>query len=330
VTFKLPGLPSPRANLNELADFTELVGWEQGQVSEREIVAYLGRIDDNDLQPGCDDDEDCSSETLAEVMNEIERRERACRGGYPFELQKSGTVLKYLDGRSDETESIVYRYLLLSTRLDMIKNKELAGEDGTALLEHLSAHVLKNYLGERAKSFVFGTAESSTFEKRIRNLCESLREGVGFHPLDGDRSITEKDDKLDTVAWVPFVDASPGQLIVFGQCKTGTNWKDQTTQLQPSAFVKRWLAESFIVDPLRAFCVSEAVDRSRWKSIGTSTGILFDRCRIVDYCDGFATTDLLKWTNAARESFGILSTTPNEIVREITGEARRRRTAKKK
>lgn len=322
MTFKLPSLPSPRANLNELADFVELVAWEQGQVSEREIIAYLGRVDDNELNEGCNDDEDQSTDLLAEVMNEIERRERACRGGYPFGLQKNGTVLEYLTDRKNETESIVYRYLLLSTRLDMIKNKVLGGEDGTALLEHLSAHVLKSYLGSRAKSFVFGTATSSTFAQRIRNLCSNLREGVGFRPLDRNASVTANDDKLDAVAWVPFFDSSPGQLIIFGQCKTGTTWKDLTTQLQPSAFAKRWLNEPFIVDPLRAFCVSEAVDRSRWKTSATSTGILFDRCRIVDYCSGFTTNNLVKWTNAAKESFSILA------IAQQGG--RRRTTAKKK
>lgn len=328
MTFKLPNLPSPRANLNELADFAELVGWEQGQVSEREIVACLGRIDDNASNMGCDDDENRSIDWVAEVMNEIERRERACNGGYPFELGESGTVLTYLHERSGETESIVYRYLLLSTRLDMIRNKVMAGEDGTALLEHLSAHVLKNYLGARAKSFVFGTAESNTFENRVHNLCSNLREGVAFRPLDGDRNVTANDDKLDTVAWVPFFDASPGQLIVFGQCKTGTNWKDQTTQLQPTAFGKRWLTEQFIVDPLRAFCISEAVDRSRWKSIVTSAGILFDRCRIVDFCGGFAADDLLKWTNAAKGSFSILSLASQ--ADNSRGATPSRRTAKKK
>ena len=93
-------------------------------------------------------------------------------------VQKSGTVLKYLSKHSDQTESIVYRYLLLSTRLDMIKNKVMAGEDGTELLEHLAAHVLQQYLGGRARSFVFGTADRHSFGHRIRHLCTSLQEGI--------------------------------------------------------------------------------------------------------------------------------------------------------
>jgi hypothetical protein len=126
----------------------------------------------------------------------------------------------------------------------MNRDRVFAGEDGTALLEHLSAHVLKQYLGGRAESFVFGTAESSTFESRIRQLCTNLREGVGHRPLDDNENVSAIDDKLDTVAWIPFIDASPGQLIVFGQCKTGTSWKGMTTQLHPANFAKRWLVEA--------------------------------------------------------------------------------------
>ncbi|MEW4566141.1 hypothetical protein AB1K70_26725 [Bremerella sp. JC770] len=311
MTFKLPSLPSARAAHHELADFAELVCWEQGEVSERQVIAYLGQIDDNEYNEGCDDDEDEAGEYLPEVMNEIERRSEACRGGYPFRLSSTGTVLFYKDELDESIESLVYRYLLLSTRLDMQKDKIHAGIDGTELLEHLSAHVLQQYLGSRSRSMVFGTAIASTFPKRISNLCQNVGEGINFRPLDQNATVTANDDKLDAVAWVPFTDCDPGKLVVFAQCKTGTNWQSMTTQLQPTDFIKRWMLNPYLVDPIRALFISEAINRARWGEFCTSAGLLFDRCRIVDYCEGFDMAEIKDWVTAAHAQVQMVSQTKN-------------------
>ncbi|MBN1459772.1 MAG: hypothetical protein JXA57_09545 [Armatimonadetes bacterium] len=300
--FKLPHAPSPQAGVHQLADFAELLCWSRGSTSEREIIACLGRIDDNDNNVGCTDDDDENGETLIEVMNEIERRAVACGSGYPFRLEMEGSVLHLEDGAQDTAPSIVYLYLLLSTRLNMKDNRVHAGLDGTRLLETLSAHVLKNYLGNtRAKAVVFGTSQPGTFEEKVNGLCRDLSEGEGFRNLD-QTATQAKDDKLDTVGWVPFSDRLPGQLIVFGQCKTGSNWRDATAQLQPESFVKSWIRGTILVNPVRACFIAEAADRARWKSDSVNAGILFDRCRLVDWCDGVAIDDIKKWALAAKDT----------------------------
>ncbi len=303
--FKLPNPPSPQAGVHELADFVEILSWLHRSASEREIVAYLGRIDDNDSNEGCNDDEDQITDFLEEVMNEIERRATACESGYPFVLEGKGTVLKFAVLESEAIRSSVYLYLLLSTRLNMQCNRTHANIDGADLLENLSAHVLRTYLGSsKAQSLVVGTSNPGTFQDRVNNLCQSLGEGSRFRSLDN-ASIRAKDDKVDTVTWIPFVDRLPGQLIVFGQCKTGTNWRDQISQSRPEDFIKKWMHEPFLVNPLRVFCVSEAVDRSRWKGTSVAAGILFDRCRLVEYCvglDAHILTSIQKWTAEAKKT----------------------------
>ena len=155
----MPNPPSPNADIPELADFAELLCWTKGSTSAREIIAYLGRIGENESNEGCNDDEDKIIDQLDEVMNEIERRENACSSGYPFALKPEGTVLQCPVVEPEETQSVIYLYLLLSTRLNMKKEKNHAGIDGTNLLENLSAHALKTYLGQdKAQCFVFGTA----------------------------------------------------------------------------------------------------------------------------------------------------------------------------
>ncbi|MDD5297186.1 MAG: hypothetical protein PHU46_09745 [Rhodocyclaceae bacterium] len=302
--FKLPALPSARAGLHELADFAELLAWANGSVSAREIVAFLGREGESEPNRGCEDSDDENADALDEVMNEIERRQAACRVGYPYALDAHGNVLHYAPS-DDGPQAALYGYLLLSTRLNMTTTRTHAGIDGTLLLEEVSAAALRQYLGSnRAQSFVFGTAAGSAdFPEKVNALCQALGEGGGFHAYDSG-PVQANDDKLDVVAWSPFADKSPSQIIVFGQCKTGTAWSQQLCQLQPDAFSKKWIDRPFLFDPLRAFCISEAADRSRWGGYAAEGGLLLDRCRLVDCCDDLdadLSTRMARWCNAALE-----------------------------
>ena len=302
--FKLPDPPSSQADVHELSDFVELVSWDRGSASKREILAHLGQVDDNENNVGCDDDDDENSDVLDEVMNEIERRESACGSGYPFRLDLEGTVLRH-DPENHAQKSILYRYLLLSTRLNMKTKRIHAKIDGSLLLEEVAAHALGNYLGgTRARSIVFGTAVAGGIKKKVTALCRELREGGGFQSLD-DHKVQANDGKLDTVSWVPFSDLCPGQLIIFGQCKTGSNWEGLMTQLRPDSFIKKWMSGDILVAPIRAFCISEAVDRSKWKGTCVDAGLVLDRCRLVDFSDHLP-LDLLdrvnRWTIAAKKT----------------------------
>jgi hypothetical protein len=186
-----------------------------------------------------------------------------------------------------------------------------AGVDGADLLEEVSAVVLKAYLGGagRAKSFVFGTAVAGGFKNKIEGLCAEIGEGGGFENIDGDGPVDANDDKLDAVAWVPFVDGQPGKLVLFAQCKTGSNWEDQITQLQPDAFLKRWTKHrGFLVDPVRVFCISEAARLAKWKGTLLYAGLLFERCRLVDFSNGIEGALLERiraWSAAAVETVAI-------------------------
>ena len=299
-------MPSPRAQINELADFAELKCWKSGSVSGREILGYLVRIDDNDDSAGCDDREDKNADLLEDVMKEIERRKNACGSGYPFTLEREGTVVKCPEAEPEEAQSAVYLYLLLATRLNMKDNRRHAGLDGTALLEPVSAHAIRSYLGSKKTEVqVFGTYVKGGFRDKVDKLCEALGEGGGFS--EDKAPAHAKDDKLDVVVWIPFEDRLPGQLIVFAQCKTGTSWRDSSSELQIDIFTKRWIRKNFVVDPVRAFCVAEAVNRAVpfWSHTGYSAGIFFDRCRLVEHCSDLPEESLSRvcgWTLEAKKT----------------------------
>lgn len=305
----MPGKPSPKADLSELADYMELLCWIYGRISRREMMRFLGIMDDNldqggDGYEGCEDADEENGNLVDETLNEIEYRLDSCDGGYPFDLDSTGTILKLCSNRDQSDPAVIYLYLLSATRLNMKKDKRQANIDGTLAMEEVSACALRNYLGSRSKTWVFGTSAGGSFKDRIKHLCKDLKEPTSYSNIDGDNtSVRARDDKLDIVAWLPFADTSPGQLIVFAQSKTGTGWKDSTKELSPEIFQKKWLSKSFLVSPVRAYCVAESVPRNKWNSTCTETGLLFDRCRLVECCsklDDKIRTAITNWVSAAK------------------------------
>ena len=301
--FKWPGEPSPSSEKHELADYVELDAWREGSMSTVKLTRFLGRREDPDYSDGVPEEDEV--DTVAEdAFGELERRHEACAGGYPFVLDDRGIIFqrqKHIGGEENARHAI-YKYLLLATRLNMRNDRQHDGYDGTRLLEELAAESARSYLGSRSKSMVFGTAVSARgFPDRINKLCKCIGEGGGFRDRDNTAS-RQQDGKLDVVAWTPFSDRLPGQLIMFGQCKTGTHYKDQLAQLQPDSFCRKWLRTQPAVTPTRAFFLSEALPRSGWRDSAVDAGVLFDRCRIVDFARD-ASADLLTrirgWTEAA-------------------------------
>ncbi len=198
----------------------------------------------------------------------------------------------------------MYIYLLLSTRLNMAQNRIHAGIDGAALLERLAEHVVEAFLGPRSKSFAFGTAAGGSFRDRVDALCRELGEGGGVRPTEEGAAARANDGGLDTVAWIPFADGEAGKLIVFVQCKTGTEWRNQVTRLQPGDFVNAWLRDPMLVQPVRAHFIAESIGREEWRQLSISAGLLFDRCRLVEYSRHLpepTLADLTAWTNAVRQ-----------------------------
>lgn len=304
--FKWPEAPSARASDHELADFAELRAWQKNSMSKTALSRHLGRLDENDYSDGVPEEE--RTDQLAEdAYREIERRREGCRDGYPFEVAIEGQTLRDLR-EAEKHGRTIYKYLLLATRLNMKTNRRHAGIDGTLIFEELAAEVAREYLGPRAESLVFGTAAGTAdFPGKVDELCRRIKEGEGFVNRD-EAPPNEKDGKLDVVAWKHFTDALPGKLIAFGQCKTGVNYKDELTRLQPDSFCRKWLRSSPALTPIRLFFVSEALPRSRWHSASIDAGLLFDRCRIVDFC-AKVRTDVLKkiedWTKAAAKATGL-------------------------
>lgn len=291
--FKLPNKPSPKASITELADFVEILAWVERSASAQRAVSYLGLVDDHILREdesyeGCEDQQDEHQEYLDDVFEELASREATCGAAYPFEINGgAGTVLRLKANVWNNPQQTVYLYLLAATRLNMNTDKKLGDIDGALEMELLSAHALKQYLGSSKSSvMVFGTSDNAgKFAERVNQLMEFLKERGRFRNINGEAApIHAQDDKLDVIGTIPFSDGRGGQLIVFAQAKTGTNWKSHTSELRPDVFEKKWISSNFLVHPVRAYCISEAVGQIEWSSTCVEAGLLFDRCRLVECC----------------------------------------------
>lgn len=296
--------PSISDSLNELSDYEELNCLKEGIASMQALSKRLGISSERDyvLEGGVSGEEE-EDNIAADIYREIELRSSSCGGGYPFTINSQGNSIN--NEKSNDYRFIIYKYLLLATRLDMNKYRMQNSIDGTKLFEKLSAEIAKNYLGSRANSLVFG--DSGNFETKINNLCQEIGEGGGFDNRDSTKPKV-KDDKLDIVAWKSFSDGYPSKLLIFGQCKTGTNYQDYLTELQPYSFCQTWMRDQPVVEPVRMFFLADSIPKDGWYSIASKAGILFDRCRIIDYCEDISDnllTEVRNWTISVARSLGL-------------------------
>lgn len=302
--FTLPGTPQDPNGRHEIADFAEIIALRHGICSERDIIAAMGRAQENDYADDGVPEDDPVDIQVREALTEIEERGRRV-SHYPFYLDERGVVRE--DTAVQEDTRLIYAFLLFATRLQMNKNRRLAGVDATELFENLSAEVAREYFGGRSRSIVFGTARGSDgFLSALRSLNSQWGEQTEVSADAEQYGARYKDDGVDVVVWTPFNDGSPGKLIGYGQCKTGTNYRITRDQRRPEAFNKLWFSPAPLSQPVRLFFVAEALPRDfhTWNHEIASGVILFDRTRILDCVGGVdesLTEKLRRWTDRAQE-----------------------------
>lgn len=310
----LLAVPSPYEDdaIVNLADWVEVKALldEDGNASQVDLSRALEQAHAME--------EDAAMALAGDVFKELLDRQDTCvplagKGHaweYPFTVSGTRTLLEVRKELKNSTkEGILYQFLLITSRADMDgQRRHLEEVDPTKVFETLCADILLNYWGGRdahSGSMIFGTAankrdQKKKFETNIENLVKSIKEGRGLK--NGAKVPGGGDGRLDVVVWRVFADGRTGALVGFGQCKTGIHWKDHLEKLVPKNFSANYLAQPLIVEPMRVYMVPHRVDGSMWDQHSRAGGLLFDRCRIVQY--GFdVSTDVFasckKWLEAA-------------------------------
>ncbi|MFO0797091.1 MAG: hypothetical protein U0804_06405 [Gemmataceae bacterium] len=312
--FKIGETPNPTAHPNDHADFIELECLRQtdGNASGGDLTAAIKRLEDDDPERRATSD--VRHESIVDAAF-TELRNRATYSGsgyyrYPFRVSEDDQLLE-LKGPPDRRE--LYLFMLLATRMNMQADRVQAGINGTELFERICCEVAKNYWGDASEGIVFGTArrtpasEVGNFPAAVNDLCTRLREGVRFHSHS--QSPPEaQDGNLDVVVWKDFADQRVGKLIGFGQCKTGTHWARSVFDLQPEGFCAKWILTQPVVKPVRLYFITSTVRHHQWYDACVDSGVMFDRCRILNYAPRMhdLRAEWVAWTAAALASKGMV------------------------
>lgn len=259
----------------------------------------IASIDDlaRALQQATDYSPPVARSKAEDAFVELSSRAIACGGGspgdfgnYPFELD--GNVVRCVGPVSNNMSDahLAYMFLLALSRHNMSsKTRKIAGHDGTQLFEELSESVLGGFFAAGASSK--GGAKrfrtlATAFKDCVSEMCKIAHSGGCAVPKA--RSPGGGDGGVDIFAWRTFSDRREGALLAFAQCKTGINWRNHTTRTIPAEFCRRYIVPRPTVDPLRIYMVPVRVDGRDWSDVVGEAGILFDRCRIVDWSSKIA------------------------------------------
>lgn len=257
-------LPHDISDALQLADWLELqalVANDQNS-SINDLVTPL-RIASGNTPP---------DETRMAVFSELEQRVRMADRAYPFRLSRG-----VLQTKPNRRRYAAYLFCLGLSHFGWKQTKN-APINPWFLFEDLACIAAKQYLG--GDVLLFGSrslGNARSFKSAIDKLCLQLGEGEGFR---GQRTFSQKDDKVDLVAWRHFSDQKPSKIVMFGQCAAGGNWKEKTRELQPRAFWDNWLAQAPVSQLVRSFYIPHRIPMDQWDQYARNAGVLFDRCRV--------------------------------------------------
>ncbi len=316
----IKSIPKPHsANLNEIGDFIELECLRRADknVSALDITRIIEREAEQMSQ-------DTVLQYVRDSIKDLESRISnigTMGAAYPYQVDPTGDLIAYRTDIGD-ADRMIYLFLVLCTRLNMKSDRKHATHDAAIFFEQLCREVSLRLWGgkndNRVNAIVFGTGrlvdgshdhdpiDVSTFEAAVNNLCVNLCEGVGFD-AKSDGPITAKDGKLDVVVWRRFSDSRHGQLIGFGQCKTGTSWESDLMKLRPDDFFSKWVRQHPTVLPVRLYFITDRVI-DRWYDRSRDGGVLLDRCRIMEYCAELPSQlvkQITDWVAAAAVKHGL-------------------------
>ncbi len=305
MTYKIGAQLTSGAKLAEIADYIEVqcLLSEEGCFSIVEAVEDSGFVEDEDEIDSIDTDD---YNNFADALGQIDLRSQySTLGKYPFVAE---TKIVSMNESCSEYYRTLYSFLLFATRWKMGRDRIVNEKDGTLLFERLCREVLTQFFGSHAESIVFGTGaedELKSFEEKVKGLLERINEeGYQFQYPERVHH-QQKDNGIDLIAFIPFNDSRKGHFMAFGQCKTGTSWRDKLGQMSPETFCNVFLSPPLRFRPISIYMVSEACDEN-WEYLASrALGLLFDRTRIVEFLPDNINEDLYAdiqlWVKGVKE-----------------------------
>jgi len=281
MSYKIPGIPSAKAYIEELADFWEIMVLKNFDipVSARVIQQELSIELDELSHEGIESEDDIVFSRIQDVMNEIINRKSAAYNKYPFDFDGSRL---YCNTQVSNKVKDIYLFCLLATRINMRDNKIQNNIDGTKIFEGLSAIVGKNFWGNNSQTMIFGTASDGSFENKVNDAIRLIGEGHSF--INRNSSfVTKNDDGIDIVLVKEFTDNRRSKLVGLGQCKTGTDWQNTVKGEKIRNFCSNWFRDTPVLEPIPIAFITDTLYRESNDYTNLKGLLVLNRFRLMEY-----------------------------------------------
>ena len=243
----IPGSQPP--DLDLAADYLELTAFlsGDGQAYSQDIVGALDNAAEEnfiDVDNEIKHREDIATAAIARMAS----RQRVLEKAYPFDFDKHGYVVSYLDdeptlGQIAYLVSLVLSNLKTASPLlygSPMYPSEQEIRDLRKYFQYFATAALAAEIGGQACSFGFPRPDGTGFIEKLIEIWKVLKDGR----VKADPSAPKlpKDDQIDVFAWRTQRDGLPGFLLAAAQVATGANWKDKSikSHVRDSIFSKRW------------------------------------------------------------------------------------------
>jgi len=203
---------------------------------------------------------------ICDIWRELAVREKMYRPS-PFTVDR--LVVERVEGQ-------IARHAYLACLLISLFGVTNKPKGAPKLFERLCSFAVKAYLSGEA--IVFGwpvePGGSSSIRDRVIEVATRLNEKYVESPAK-----KYKDRGVDVVAWSPFAEQRPSQVVVLLQCAAGRDWRAKATDLPLDAWGQyiHWSC-----NPMKAFAVPCIIPERDWHEVSKEGGVLFDRIRVTN------------------------------------------------
>ena len=264
---------------------------DQGLYDDRVADA----LDDYDAELGSDMErwqrDDLQIDTaVGQAQEELERRATLLGECYPFIM--NGGSLTYRASSSG-----FYEFCLAISLAEQISQGDFVHLP--RVFEQLSATLVRDFFGERAKSLHLGSPRDTypQFGQAMKNASEVTGEWFwGPDPGLPDNPADTGDHGVDFVVWNPPPDGRAGSAFILGQCACGQDWSDKFGDVDLGRYKKWFNPLSYVDPPVRAFTTPHHVGDGFLNEALKRAGIVFDRSRLTILAESASTTaDYAAW-----------------------------------
>jgi hypothetical protein len=245
-----------------------LADWLEFQVLTSEFHAYrvneLIRFSDEDQDsenPNIGEQDAVNEDVLQTALNELRLRIDTLELSYPFHFEAGGSELVL--NESITSGGYVYLYCLFFSHVNreevIIPNPPHNNTDRD-LLQICSTLAAAGSLQANAVSFGFPRPDNSNFIDALKTTWNRLGDGKVVDTIPVGAPTSEKDARIDIIAWTSTPDHAAGKHYLLGQVATGANWQSKSILGEMKPFHDIWFINSPASIPTPAMFIPFCLD----------------------------------------------------------------------